>query len=429
VTALLFCFALWLGYLALEAFRLHCWREAIPLRIAVTGTRGKSSVVRTLATVLREDGWTVLAKSTGAEAAMILPDGSALRIRRRGRPSILEQVGAVGFAARLGADALVAEVMSVHPENHLAESRRILKPHLVLVTNFRVDHLEAHGSTKEAVAGVMALDVPPGARVLVPEGEWEEVFSELVRKQGGTLTMVPTGEQVRWEGGHGWGPNLDLVRAAARLLDVEEGAIEKGIRGVRQDLGALGCWRYPGEGDGSSWQVVNAFAVNDPESTFLAYDGILGGEGEEGAEASGKPVGLLSLRGDRGDRSLLWAETLAEGALSRFSRLYVHGLHANAVVRMIRSLGGPEVGVVPHSKPGKVMRRVMGGGDPEGREAPGAGGVLFGFGNLGGLGERMVRHWMEVGEPLPLESPGRPPALKDEAAVAGDHNQGGHHGI
>ena len=107
MTSLLFLLSLWLGYLTVEAFRLRRWQGAIPLRVAVTGTRGKSTVVRLLAAVLREDGWKVLAKTTGSEASLILPDGSERTLRRRGRPSILEQVRLLALGARLGADVVV----------------------------------------------------------------------------------------------------------------------------------------------------------------------------------------------------------------------------------------------------------------------------------------------------------------------------------
>ena len=68
-------FLFWLGLLALEAFRLRLWRDSIPLRVSISGTRGKTTLVRALASVLRESGRTVLAKTTGTQALMILPDG------------------------------------------------------------------------------------------------------------------------------------------------------------------------------------------------------------------------------------------------------------------------------------------------------------------------------------------------------------------
>ena len=156
--------ALALAGLVAERARLDRRRRAIPVLIAVTGTRGKSSVTRQLAAVLRQSGRRVLAKTTGSEAVLILPDGPEQRIRRRGLPSIIEQKRVVRLAARLHVDAAIVEVMSIHRENHLTEARRLLKPDLVVVTNFRVDHTAAVGDTREAVASALALDVPSGAR-------------------------------------------------------------------------------------------------------------------------------------------------------------------------------------------------------------------------------------------------------------------------
>ena len=50
--------------------------KVIPIRIMVNGTRGKTSVTRLIAAILREAGIRTWAKTTGTQAAWILPDGS-----------------------------------------------------------------------------------------------------------------------------------------------------------------------------------------------------------------------------------------------------------------------------------------------------------------------------------------------------------------
>lgn len=407
MTFFLFFLAVWMGYLGVEAIRLRRWQEAIPLRISVTGTRGKSSVVRMLAAALREDGWRVVGKSTGAEARLILPDGTERPVRRRGRPSILEQVGAVGLAARLGADALVVEVMSVHAENHRVESQRLLRPHLVLVTNFRVDHVDAQGSRKEEVARILAEDVPPGARVLVPEEEWEESFARELRGRRCRIDGVPALEGNERGDGASWARgNRALVRAAGEILELAPGAVDRGIRGARQDAGRLEVWRYPGGEEGSRWGVVNAFAANDPESTFLLHDSLFGPEAQEETDIPGGLVGLLCLRGDRGDRTLLWAEALAREGAARFRRIYLHGVHAGALRRRLAGGPAPEMVVLTSEDPAVIMNAILrdcggekGGGPGGGGSEPEWAGMVFGFGNFVGLGERMVHHWATVGDP------------------------------
>ncbi|NIN72575.1 MAG: poly-gamma-glutamate synthase PgsB, partial [Gemmatimonadetes bacterium] len=190
-------------FLILERLRLDHHRKAIPLTITVTGTRGKTSVTRLLASVLRASGKRVLAKTTGSEPVLILPDGAERKIRRRGRPSIIEQKHVVRLAAQLGVDAAVVEVMSIHPENHLVEGQQLLKPDLVIATNFRVDHSAALGETRESVAAALALDVPPGARAFVPQRECLPAFRAALRERGGELIEVPPGGASQYFGRFG----------------------------------------------------------------------------------------------------------------------------------------------------------------------------------------------------------------------------------
>ncbi|MFH1763163.1 MAG: Mur ligase family protein [Gemmatimonadota bacterium] len=381
--------AVWLAYLAAEAVRLGRNRAAVPLRVAVTGTRGKTTVTRLLAAVLSEDGKRVLAKTTGSEAAYLFPDGSIQEIRRLGAPSIIEQKRLLKRGAKLGVDVVLAEVMSLHPENHRVEVQQILQPHLVLVTNFRVDHMEAHGRTRREVASVLALDVPPGVRAFLPEAEWEEGFQELVTQGGGEVVRVPEGVSRPPEGCGEFGTNLDLVWAAARFLGVKEEVIREGICKAQGDVGTLKSWRYHHDQSPDPWLLVNAFAANDPESTMGIHRRILESR-RLGPEAC---IGLLGLRSDRGDRSLQWAEALEAGALMSFRRLFVAGLHAHALRHRLRH--HPEarrIEILRPSPPEGIMTRILG------MEREG-GGILFGFGNIAGLGLSMVEHWRKVGEP------------------------------
>ena len=91
MTALLITLIIFILYLVFERIAHERRIASVPLRIAVTGTRGKSSVVRMLASVLRESGMSVAAKTTGSQARIVLPDGSEEDIRRRGIPSVIEQ--------------------------------------------------------------------------------------------------------------------------------------------------------------------------------------------------------------------------------------------------------------------------------------------------------------------------------------------------
>jgi len=218
LVALLAAVLLFLVYLFIERFLLDRRLESVALRIAVTGTRGKSSVVRLLASILGADGRTVLAKTTGSEARYLMPDGNEVEVPRRGAASIIEQKKLIKKAADLGADCVVAEIMSIHPENHRIESHRLLRPQIVVLTNVRLDHTDAMGGTEDEIASVLSLGFTPGATVFVPEKENRQGFVAAAEELHGELIEV-TG---RSAGSADFPENLDLAWAVGRHLGISE---------------------------------------------------------------------------------------------------------------------------------------------------------------------------------------------------------------
>ena len=200
--------------------------------------------------------------------------------------------------------------------------------------------------------------------------------------------------------------NLDLVVAASRSLGVDDVTIRRGIRQALHDIGAVRLWRYEEEESSAPTFLVSAFAANDPESTMVVYDRVMENLGTSPEQC----VGLMTLRADRGDRSLQWADALAAGLLDRFGHLYVTGLHAPALRRRVRKLVGRrergersaeedagQRGVAP------LIRILRSAPAPDLTEEAlstirDSGGVVFGFGNIGGVGEELVEHWAGVGE-------------------------------
>jgi len=238
LVALLAAVLLFLVYLFIERFLLDRRLESVALRIAVTGTRGKSSVVRLLASILGADGRTVLAKTTGSEARYLMPDGNEVEVPRRGAASIIEQKKLIKKAADLGADCVVAEIMSIHPENHRIESHRLLRPQIVVLTNVRLDHTDAMGGTEDEIASVLSLGFTPGATVFVPEKENRQGFVAAAEELHGELIEV-TG---RSAGSADFPENLDLAWAVGRHLGISEEVIAAGIRDATADAGAVRVW-------------------------------------------------------------------------------------------------------------------------------------------------------------------------------------------
>lgn len=374
-------------YLIYERLSVDRWRRSIPLVITVTGTRGKSSVTRLLASVLREDGRRVLAKTTGAEPKLLWPAGTETEVRRRGAASIIEQKSLLKTAANdFPVDCVIAEVMSIRPENHIVESQRILKPDIVAITNFWPDHVDALGKTEDENARCLSLDIPGRATVFTASGSRTGVLELATEQVGGQFLNVQEGqvtsalESIPKLANREFAENLDLVWSVASHIGVNDETIRKGLTAAPRDIGAFSIWDWRSERPQRRLFAVNGFSANDPESTIRVLAKV---EGLIPATAQ-LPVGLLCLRADRGDRTEQWIHALEDGVASRFSRIYVNGGHARVMARRLDSAV-----VLTESSPERLMQRVVAENTDDT--------ILFGFGNIMGTGRQLVDYWDSTG--------------------------------
>lgn len=387
-----------LGGLFLLFERVTLWRHArrIPLRIAVTGTRGKSTVTRLIAASLREAHFSVMAKTTGSKPVIIFPDGGEAEICRKGRPSILEGKKILKQAADCGAQALVVEMMSIQPECLAQESRRILRPHCLVITNVRLDHREEMGRTKGEIARSLASAIPPLAAVFVPDEEFYPDFQAACDRLKARIIRVRK-DETESEKMHGEGigsayfeENLRITLAVSRSLGVPSETAWKGITKAEPDFGGLKVFQAEFGRPPVSWLLVSAFAANDPESTAAVLSRI-----KQSRLPSGGPlVGILNFRSDRGERTAQWLEALENGFFWDFDTIYAIGAHVHTLrMRRTRKIRANLIPLAGES-PAEIMVKVT---SEVNRSA-----VLIGMGNMGGLGEKLVRFWEERGKPYAL---------------------------
>ena len=86
LTVVLFIFVFFIIYLGVQQSYNKRRIMGYTLRVHVNGIRGKSTVTRLIAGVLREAGYRTVAKTTGSEAVTIDLDGNDIPIPR-GEPS------------------------------------------------------------------------------------------------------------------------------------------------------------------------------------------------------------------------------------------------------------------------------------------------------------------------------------------------------
>ena len=364
----------------------------MPLRICVTGTRGKSSVTRLIASSLRGNGLCVLAKTTGSKPVVVFPDGREEEIRRRGRPSVLEQKRLLRLGVKLRIDVLVCEMMGIHPESGYAESTRIIQPQIMVITNVRLDHLAQMGSSKERIARIFSSWIPEGSTVFIPQGESypdsrkleEERKSKTIRvSQGLHDTFLSSGEKFpffeRTE-------NISLALAVARFLKVDQDVALHRMSKSPPDFGSLKIWRADWSQPPCSCDFVSCFAANDPESTGIVLSSLR----ERGLFQGKKIVGLLNLRADRGDRTLQWLRAFKAGAFSEFSQVYLVGLHACAFRRKFKGAEKESFSVLKIESPEGIMNCIL---EKEKGEC-----LVVGMGNIGATGRNLINYWESRGK-------------------------------
>jgi hypothetical protein len=94
------------------------------------------------------------------------------------------------FGNKTGADTLVCEMMSIGAECLAVESRRILRPGTLALTNVRLDHLEEMGRRKEEIARTLASAFPERAAIFIPEEEIYPVFEKTAARTGSKIHAV-----------------------------------------------------------------------------------------------------------------------------------------------------------------------------------------------------------------------------------------------
>lgn len=380
-----------LFYLFVERVYLQRKVDAVPLRICVTGTRGKSSVTRLIAAALRGSGMSVLARTTGAKPVLIFPDGGEEDISRLGLPTILEGKKILRIGAKLRVDALVVELMGIHPEAIYVESQEIFKPHILVLTNVRLDHMDQMGRTKDNIASCFAGAIPEGCTIFVPNEEAYPVFQRTAESKNAKILRVPENayyECMDREIGvlsSEFDENVRLSLAVAEFLGQDTPVAFRAMSGALPDFGSLKVWfalRHPPLQD---WYFVSGFAANEPESTQLVLSKLRTNLLLEDRTV----IGVLNLRGDRGDRTLQWYDALRRGKFPEIQKLICVGDHASAMARKLKKYAGVELYAWRNFQPEEMLERLSA---IEKEKA-----VVIGMGNMGGAGRRLVDYWEKVG--------------------------------
>jgi gamma-polyglutamate synthase len=358
--ALAGCIA-WMG---VAAWRHRRALRKIPIRIHVAGTRGKSTTARLIAAGLRAGGHRVVAKTTGSEPRLILPDGSDEPWPRRGPAAVGEQARLIARAARLGADAVVAECMAIRKEMIWASETFLLDAATAVITNARADHFEDIGEGQDRMADALRAAVPRGGRLIVAAEAADAALQAYAAARGTEVTVVETSGRAPLEA------NRELALAVCAAHGVPAAIAGPAMAAAAPDPD--GFFERVLTIAGKCVRFANAFACNDIASLARLWPTVAAG--------AGAPVVLLNARRDRPLRTRRFVEFLV--AQAPVPLLFVVG--DPRALRLARRAGFAP-GTVRRLRaraPRQALAELAASAMP--------GGLIWGVGNYRGFGARLL---------------------------------------
>ena len=329
-----------LAYWALVV-RAHQRRiEQLDVRIHVNGIRGKSTVTRLVAGVLREGGYVTVGKTTGSAARVLGPLGEEYVIHRRGAATINEQIDVVADHVRPGVEALVIECMAVRPLYQEYSQNFMVRSDITIITNVRLDHQEEMGETLEEIADSLSATIPQGG-VLITAEDRPHLRERLRRNAEARSCRFVHADPARVADADMKGfdylqfkENVAIGLAVAELLGIARHRAVEGMWKAVPDVGVVRLTHHDIGGKQVMW--VPMFAANDKESVVLTLD-TLATQFADGATV----IGVLNNRQDRGRRAELFAAMVPEDIGHHFDHIITFGAYEEMVTRTIVAGGYP----------------------------------------------------------------------------------------
>jgi poly-gamma-glutamate synthase PgsB/CapB len=358
--------------------------RSIPVRIHVNGTRGKSSVTRLIGAGLRAGGVLNITKVTGTYPRLIVEDGTETVIHRKSSANIIEQLSIVRFAASRKVKALVMECMALQPQYQTITERHMIHSNIGVMTNIRMDHTDVMGHTIEEIAETLGKTIPRNEHLFTSEN----VIPDLLKKMAGernTICHFISPETVTLEEMKGFRyiehrENVSLALAVCKYLNIDRETALKGMYQAIPDAGALMVFRV--QVFGKQMVFYNAFAANDPDSTYLVWKKIRDESGMEGSR-----IILLNTRQDRLYRAQQLAAMVADKLKNELDYLMLIGQSTDVVENMAVQYGIPANKVigVGWTTPEKVYEKILSITEKTA--------TIVGIGNMGGMGAGTVEYF------------------------------------
>lgn len=313
------------------------------VRIHVNGIRGKSTVTRLIAGVLREAGYKTTAKTTGSAAVTIDFDGNDVPIPRKGPANVKEQQDIIAQWEVLSPEAMVIECMALQPKYQEWAEKMVIRAHIGVITNVREDHQDVMGETLPEIAASMANMCPSNGTMITAEydPELQKILEKEAIKHGSKLIVADparvTDEEITRFDYIAFKDNVAIGLAVADLLGINHDIAMRGMVKARGDIGVLRLMRVSLHGKPVIW--ANLFAVNDRESMMISMDML-----EPYCNDKTVKIGILNNRYDRERRAEQFGDVAVKDL--KFDWLITFGAYEELVTRKLLSNGFPNDRIV-----------------------------------------------------------------------------------
>jgi poly-gamma-glutamate synthase PgsB/CapB len=289
--------------------------QKIPIRIHVTGIRGKTTTTRLIGAALRHSGLRVITKTTGKDARLTDASGVENRIREHGEiPNLREQPRIIDSLSDERIDGIVFECMSIRPRNIQAEAR-FVKPTISVITNVRTDHLDTMGPTLEDVAWTLSGIIPRKGLVVTGERKYLPIIKKRAEEVGATVIEAEEGsvtdELLSRFPYLTFKENVAVALKVCELLGIPSKDALEGILDARPDPGLTRTLTATIAGHNLTFVV--AFGVNDVDSTRVVFNELR----RRGAIGGQNIIGLFHARNDRITRTIEFAQDMASMPYNR----------------------------------------------------------------------------------------------------------------
>jgi poly-gamma-glutamate synthase PgsB/CapB len=331
------CFAL-LARWAWESVAHRRRVGRLAYRVHVNGIRGKSTVTRIIAGMLREGGYVTIGKATGTQAVVINREGLDEVIERKAAPTILEQIEVSKKYVDDSVDALVIECMALKPQYQYTSEKMIVRSNIGVLTNVREDHQDVMGETLPEIARSLLQTCPWNGVLVTAETNPDitPIIDEVAASRGSTVIYADpewvSDEDLERFDYIAFKENVAIAVAIADMIGIPRDVAMRGMVEAPPDPGVLRMKELLILGKRVTW--ANLFAVNDRESMSVAMEKLVPFIGE-----TTTTVGILNNRTDRERRAIQFADVAVEDL--DFQYLVTFGAFEGLVTDRLVSNGYP----------------------------------------------------------------------------------------